>query len=158
MTGLPPCSCNLLTLSRNLLFRQEGWSFFWNCTIWLHQVITTAQYSECPVLQELPARLLMMEQSLLSLLYLLLQDLALLSHTLLLSPRWSSWFGKVAKQFFPCKNWYMAHKGFHPAQLQSHLSPVSLPRTRAGSIHQGEGSEGRNLQKVLSHLEALTKL
>lgn len=32
-----------------------------------------------------------------------------------------------------------------------------MPRTRAGTIHQGEGSEGRNLQ-VLSHLEALTKL
>jgi len=30
---------------------------------------------------------------------------------------------------------------------------MSLPGNRAGNIHQREGSEARNLQKVLSHLE-----
>lgn len=60
--------------------------------------------------------------------------------------------------FFPLRTNTLAHKGFHLVQLQSHLSPMSLPRTGAGTIHQGEGSEGRDLQKLLSHLEALTKL
>lgn len=53
--------------------------------IWLHHIATTAQYSVSPMLWQLPPHLLMMEQSLLSLLYLLFQDLVLHSNTLLLS-------------------------------------------------------------------------
>lgn len=47
----------------------------------------------------------------------------------------------------------LAHKGFLLVQLWSHLSSMSLPGTRGGNIHQREGSEVRNLQKILSPTE-----